>query len=298
MAGGVETRASVAVLVAAAAWGLYWLPLRAIADAGIDAGWMPVLQCVTPALLLAPFALWRLARGRTTGLTPQPGAVAVGCAFALYADSLLLTEVARALILFYVTPAWSTALEIVFLKRRLTWHRAGALALGFGGLLVILSRDGGLPLPSNLGDVLALLSGVAWAVGTLLMRKTQQDDTFANVFSFFAFGSVAALLLALMPFPQMGQPPAWAALLPVVPWLLLIGGSFLIPVTFVMLWGAKRLDPGRTGILFQVEAVFAVVSAAILTAEPFGWHEALGGCLVIAGALVEVTGRQPRAAAA
>ena len=284
---------SVALVLAAAAWGLFWLPLRAFEEAGLSAGWATVGQFLTPALLLAPFALWRLVRGRPTGVGRVLSGFCLGAAFALYADSILLTEVARTLILFYVTPAWSTLLEIVVLRRRLTVARALAVALGLSGLYVILGGDGSVPLPRNTGDWMALISGMLWAVGTLRVRQAGEDAAdFENVFGFFAYGTAVALLLTLLPVEALGTRPDGAAVIAFLPWLALLSLCFLIPVSFGMLWGARHVDPGRVGILFQMEALCGIVSAAILTSEPFGWVEATGAVLVVSAALVEVLGNR------
>ena len=284
---------SVALVLAAAAWGLFWLPLRAFEEAGLAAGWATVGQFLTPALPLAPIALWRRAHGKPTGLGRVSSAFCLGAAFALYADSILLTEVARTLILFYVTPAWSTLLEIVVMRRRLTVARALAVALGLGGLYVILGGDGSVPLPRNTGDWMALISGMLWAVGTLRVRQKGEDAAdFENVFGFFVYGTGVALLLTLLPVEALGSRPDGAAILAFVPWLVLLALGFLVPVTFGMLWGARHVDPGRVGILFQMEALCGIVSAALLTAEPFGWIEATGAVLVVSAACVEVVGNR------
>jgi drug/metabolite transporter (DMT)-like permease len=53
-----------------------------------------------------------------------------------------------------------------------------------------------------------------------------------------------------------------------------------------MIWGAARLDPGRVSILLLLEVGVASLSAGLLTDEPFGWREAIGGLLIVgAGAL-------------
>lgn len=284
---------SIALVLAAASWGLFWLPLRAFEEAGLAAGWATVGQFLTPALVLAPIALWRLTRGRPTGIGRVSSAFCLGASFALYADSILLTEVARTLILFYVTPAWSTLLEMVVLRRKLTLARALAVALGLSGLYVILGGDGGLPLPRNVGDWMALLSGIMWAIGTLRVRQAGEDAAdFENVFGFFVYGAGLALLLTLLPVEGLGTRPDGAAMLAFLPWLILLAFVFLIPVTFGMLWGARHVDPGRVGILFQTEALCGIVSAALLTSEPFGWVEATGAVLVVSAAFVEVLGNR------
>lgn len=279
------------VIAAASAWGLFWLPLRAFEENGLSAGWTTVAVFATPVLVLLPFAVLRLAQGH-----PWAGANAVtgllaGGAVALYAESVLLTDVARALILFYVTPVWSTALEFLFLKRRLTKARSLALFLGLAGLVTILGGRTGVPLPQNLGDMLALLSGAVWACGSLRIRTTSDAGTFDNVFSFFLYGSaVAVCLVVLLPLDTLGAAPGWADLKVMLPWLIVAAAGFMVPVMWGLLWGSKHMDPGRLGILLQMEAVVGIGSAALLTNEPFGVVEILGTILVVGAGLADVLG--------
>jgi drug/metabolite transporter (DMT)-like permease len=64
-----------------------------------------------------------------------------------------------------------------------------------------------------------------------------------------------------------------------------------------ILWGARHMDPGRLGILLQLEAIVGIASAAILTDEPFGLVESLGTVLVIGAGVADILGdrRTPRA---
>ena len=176
---------SIMLVTAAAGWGLFWIPLRELEGAGLSAGWAGFSQFVTPALVLLPLALIFMVRGKATGMGRWKTAFFTGGAFALYADSLLLTEVARALILFYVTPAWSTMLEVWLMKRKVTAARIIAITLGFAGLYVILGGDGSLPIPRNAGDWMALASGMFWAYGSTWVRMAGEASLFENVFSFF-----------------------------------------------------------------------------------------------------------------
>jgi drug/metabolite transporter (DMT)-like permease len=60
----------------------------------------------------------------------------------------------------------------------LTGARAVALALGLAGLITILGGGTSFPLPQNTGDILALLAGMVWAMGTLRVRMTPTVGTF------------------------------------------------------------------------------------------------------------------------
>ncbi len=283
-----EALPATLLVVSAAAWGVFWIPLRAFESAGFPAGATVAGQFIMPALVLLPFAVILATRGRATGLAQWHTGLFTGGAFALYADSLLLTEIARALILFYVSPAWSTALEIWLLKKRLTLARVVAMLLGFAGLYVLLGGDGSLPVPRNAGDWMAITAGIIWAWGSTRVRLFQDVGHFENVLSFFLYGAVVASSLMLFPLAGLGPLPSAAAIIDFLPWFLLIAAGFLLPVVFLQLYACKWLDPAKVGILLQAEVVFGVVSAAILTSEPFGWQEATGFVLVLSSALTEI----------
>jgi drug/metabolite transporter (DMT)-like permease len=52
------------------------------------------------------------------------------------------------------------------------------------------------------------------------------------------------------------------------------------------------MDPGRLGILLQLEAIVGIASAALLTDEPFGLVEVLGSALVISAGIADVLGER------
>ena len=55
----IETFAMVSVAAAGAAWGIFWIPLRALYDAGVVGVWAVVIFYVLPTLLLAPIIVLR-----------------------------------------------------------------------------------------------------------------------------------------------------------------------------------------------------------------------------------------------
>jgi drug/metabolite transporter (DMT)-like permease len=73
---------------------------------------------------------------------------------------------------------------------------------------------------------------------------------------------------------------------------LLTAVGFLVPVMWGIYWGSQHVDPGRLGILLQIEAVVGIVSAALFAGEPFGVQQAVGGALVISAGVVEVLGNK------
>jgi drug/metabolite transporter (DMT)-like permease len=281
------------VAAASAAWGLFWIPLRAFRDLGLEPAWATLAQFVAPLVILAPFAIVRASRRRRTGIQRYRSGLLVGGAVALYVESVLLTDVARALILFYAMPAWGTILEVAVMRRPLTRWRLLSLVLSVVGLLIIIGLGSETMGAMNLGDVMALLSGILFAFGAMVVRQESEASVFEQILAFFLYGGVAALVLSMLPFAALGTPPAGRDLLMLVPWLLLAAGGFLIPVMSGVYWGSQHVDPGRLGILLQIEAVVGIGSAALLAGEPFGLRQALGAVLVISAGVVEVVGNRP-----
>lgn len=275
--------ATLGVLAAALISGLYWLPLRGLQAAGIADLWAAVLIALPVVLLLLPLAA-RPRAGQFGSMVLI--AATIGGAFACYTASLILTDVVHALLLFYIAPAWSTLLEITVLRRRLTWRRLAALLLAMAGLWAILGADGSLPLPRNIGDWLALLSGILWAVGTLAaFRRT--DLTTGQQTTALAIGALlTGLLLALL--GLAGPLPAGGTILGAAHWLLPLALLLTLPMWFLTLLGVRALSPTRTTLIFMLEVCVGVASAALLTDEPFGWSEGLGMLLVLAAAGVEL----------
>jgi drug/metabolite transporter (DMT)-like permease len=278
------------VAVASAAWGLFWIPLRAFERHGLEPAWATLAQFVAPLVVLVPFALMRAQRGQPVGAKRYVPGLLVGGAVGLYLESLLLTDVARALILFYAMPAWGTILEIAMMGRRLTRWRSLSIFLSLAGLLTILGVSDRFLLSINLGDLMALLSGVLFAFGAMQVREAPDASVFEQIFAFFLYGSVVALALSMLPLAALGRPPAPPELIALLPWLLLAAVGFLIPVMWGIYWGSQRVDPGRLGILLQIEAVVGIVSAALFAGEPFGVPQAVGGALVVSAGVVEVLG--------
>ena len=266
--------------------------MRAFESYGLGAAWATLTQFLAPFAILAPFAVLRLVRKQPTGIQQYRTGLLIGAAVALYLESLLLTDVARALILFYAMPAWGTILEVALMGRPLTRWRVISLLLSLAGMLIILGVGNPRSFSMNLGDLMALLSGILFAYGAMRVRQAPEISVFEQVFAFFLYGSLAAMVLALLPLAALGQPPAVEELIKLAPWLVLVAAGFLIPVMWGIYWGSRQVDPGRLGILLQIEAVVGIGSAALFAGEPFGLRQAIGAVLVISAGVVEVVGNR------
>ncbi len=80
-----------------------------------------------------------------------------------------------------------------------------------------------------------------------------------------------------------------ASLMAVLAWFLPVVLLVILPSCFLVLWGARFLEPGLVGILFMGEITIGTGSAAWLAGEPFGPREIVGVILISAAGLLEAS---------
>ncbi len=291
---------SLAIVATGLLWGTYWIPLRALDAAGLSRPWATFAPVAAGLALLIPFAALRWRRLAAGGWPLIGMGLLCGAAFTLYSNALLMTEIITVILLFYLTPVWATLLARVFLRQPITATRILTILLGIGGMAVVLGIDGRIPLPRGLGDWLGLISGIAWALASVIIRKRGDIAAVDNTIAFLAGSTLVAVAL-----PLAARPAEVAAVDPlalpigaILPWLALTTLVWAVPTIVLMMWGTQRLDPGRVGILLMGEVLVGAASAAILTDEPFGARQFIGGGLIVAAALIDVLAHPPEANAA
>ncbi|MEO1533083.1 MAG: DMT family transporter [Pseudomonadota bacterium] len=280
---------SIGLVIGGALWGLIWWPLRALGDFGLEGGWPSAAMFAGTIALLLPVMLWRWRRLAADWQSLVLSGACLGAAFSFYAISIALTEVVRAVLLFYLTPIWGTLLGLVFLGERLTTLRVVALAGGIAGLMAVLGGDG-LPLPRNAGDWLALLSGVAWAFGSFAVYRMKTLEIPEQMTAFILGSLCVSTLAILFGGTIFGGATVPTALVEALPWAVL-AGFYVVPVLFLTIWPTQLLTPGRVGLLLMTDVAVGVASAALLTDEPFGWREAIGTLLIIGAGAIAVLER-------
>jgi len=287
------------VVAAGALWGLYWMPLRQLESLVPAGSWLTLAALLVACVLLAP-AAWR-GRERLRGAArPALASVALGGAsFTLYSNGLLYGQVAVVILLFYLTPVWSTLIARFWLGWPVSWWRYAAIGCGLVGIMLVLAGShGGVPLPHDAGDWMGLASGLLWAIASTGIRVHSRTRPAETNFIFCAGGAALALVMAL----ALGREPvlpADADAFAAAGWLLLIGGLWWAGSLTLFLWATGVLEPARVGILLMSEVIVGALSAAFFAGEPFGTLVAIGAALVIAAGaletLPEFLRRSPRA---
>ncbi|GAB5449630.1 DMT family transporter [Gymnodinialimonas sp.] len=276
--------ATIIVVGTGLLWGFYWIPVRELDALGLPGAWGTLAITGAAALVLVPF----LARQPRVFRRSDKGALAAialgGAAFALYSIGFVYGHVAIIILLWYLTPVWSTLIA----RFVMGWDTPGLrlVAIGFGlvGLIVMLSAGGEVPLPQGIGEWMALAAGFLWSIATtgIRVRPKVAPLEAALVFALGAALTSAVLAPTLSAAPQDAQ---WtlAAL-----WALASGALFWGPAMALLLWATMQLDPARVGILLMSEVLVGVASAAVIAGETLNPTELIGGALVVAAAVLEV----------
>ena len=285
--GRTKNLAMLACAYAGIVWGLFWIPLRAMDEAGIAGAWATVLFYVVPLIILLPMLIWRWRQLLAGGFNLHLTGMISGLSLVLYANAIINTEVMHAMLLFYLMPVWSTLLARAWLKEPITGARMLAIVLGLGGIFVIFGVEAGIPWPKNTGDWMGLFGGMLWAVASVRLRDDQVNKAPEHTFAYFAWGTVAALVIALIPLEGSFSAPSMETVTSNLPWLIPVIVAIVIPSGFAVFWGVPLLSPGIVGLLFMTEISIGAASVALWAGEPFGVREVIGITLITVAGLAE-----------
>ncbi len=254
---------------------------------GVDAITLIMLRMVI-ALPLFLLMLWWAGRGKPAlGWRDRAAAAALGfCGYYLssFLDFLGLQYVTASLerLILYLTPAVVLLLSWAIFGRRASPRQWAAMAVAYGGLLLVFGHELHLDGPRVwLGSGLVLASTLTYA-GYLLYSgevvRRVGSLRLTGWASSVACGFCIAQFALLRPIGSLAQ------LAPAVWWLSLVNGTVCtaLPVLLVM-QAIERIGPARTAQYGMVGPVSTIVLGVFILGEPFGVWVAAGSACVLAG---------------
>ena len=275
---------TLVLLTSTVLWGLLWWPLKGFSAAGLSG---PVLSLLTYGAVgvCGIGFLWRQRRAwrPQTGLLLLLMAVG-GWANSAFVQALVLGDVVRVMLLFYLAPVWSVLGGRLFLGEAISRRRGFAVALALVGLWFVIGGSAAWARPLGTADWLALTAGLAFAGNNLISRAAQAIPMLSKTVAvFFVCGvvSAASALLTGAVVPVISVPLA----------LGLAGYAFVWLVLATVTWqyGVTHLESGRAGVILTIELLVSVVSAVLLGGESLRPSEWAGGVLIAVAALIEAT---------
>lgn len=282
-----QTSSRLAVLLlffSASLWGLTWWPVKTFAAAGLSGPWLTLLS-YGPVGLCGLYLVWReRVAWRSQARLLLLLALVGGWANTAFIHALLMGDVVRVMLLFYLSPVWSVLGGRLFLGERLTRRRLLAVGLALMGLWLVIGGADAFNAPLSTSDLLALSAGLAFAGNNLISRATPSVPmTSKTVVVFIGCGLLSGLSVVWQGFAM----PVMTASLGLA--LLAYGFGWMVLATATWQYGVTHLETGRAGVILITELVVAVVSVTWFGGEqmlPGMW---IGGLLIAGAALLEAT---------
>lgn len=278
------------MLVLCLIWGLQQVVLKAAA--GDVAPLMQIaLRSGIAAVLVGILMAWRRERIRLDDGTLGPGLIAgslFALEFLLVGEGLRHTSASHMVVFLYTAPIFvALGLHFKLPAERLSALQWFGIALAFAGIVVtFIGREhGGTAKPGNmlLGDLLALLSGIAWGATTVVVRITSLSR--ASATQTLLYQLVIGFVLLIAAAAALGQTG-------IRPTPLAIGSLFFqsVIVSFasylLWFWLLRRYLASRLGVFSFMTPLFGVAFGVWLLAEPMEISFLLGALLVISGVLI------------
>jgi len=270
----VKPRAATLQVVAAAV-------LFSTGGAGIKAAAFSGLQVSALRSGIAAVVLMLFVRGHVTLSAPVLGVSLVyGSTLTLFVLGTKLTTAANAIFLQSTYPLYVLLLSPLLLGERIARRDILYLiAVAAGLLLCVLGRPPATITAPNptVGNVFAILSGVAWAMTLLGLRYLERDATGRSpAMAAVITGNTAASLTALpfaWPLP-MASASEWATIVYL--------GVFQIGLAYIFLTKAVgRLPTLETSLLLLLEPVLNPLWAWLVRGERPGTWTIVGGAIII-----------------
>ena len=271
------------LLFGAAMWGLIWYPYRLLQDAGAGGVATSFLTYLMPLALTLPFTWRHLLTARSHLVWLAVLALAAGWANMAFVLAVIEGEIMRVVLLFYLAPVWTVLFAWTLLSEKLTSWGWAIMLLSIAGALVMLwPTDGGLPLPANRAEWMALSAGVSFALANVVTRKIDEADHWAKSLTVCAGVCVVAGFAAAF----VAQPFAFLATVNTPTVLILLGvGLCTGAMTLAVQYGLSHTLANQAIIIFLFELVVAAFSSWWLVNETLNVQEWIGAAMIITGSL-------------
>ena len=284
-------------------WGSTFLAIR------IGVQEVPPLLLAAMRFFVAGLVLyvWMIARGERSPTGRQWLSASVlgffifvvdyGCLF--WAEQRVPSGVAA--VMLATIPAFMALSEIIFLRtQRITPRLALALAIGIGGVAVLMSRSvnlGGAPI-DRAGALALIIASISWSISSVLTRKVAlpPSKVMSSGAQMLTGGifliPIAAAFGEFRNFhPSAVSRGAWFSLL-----YLIVAGSIIGFTAYT--WLIHHESPTKVGTYAYVNPVVAVLVGYFLGGEALGSRTIVGTLFVLVSVIVITTAPAPKPVAA
>ena len=255
--------AMLIVFLASALWGILWIPMRYTESFGLSGLWVVTMFHLLPACAICPIVMRAYIADQQLWFVTALAGGLMGVGFVLYGLGLVVASVTKTTVLFYLTPVWATLFAYVLLSERFGISRWLAIVGGVTGCLLVM-RVNPLAFGYDNADLLGLIAGMAWAAGSVVIRRYPGASFLHITFMQYLIGGLLAGGAAIV----MGDAiPAISYVLTALPVAFLASAVVFLPSVLLIFRIMQYLSPGLVGILMLSEVLVAALSSWVFLHE-------------------------------
>ncbi len=253
---------------------------------GVDAVTL-IMYRMLFALPLFVLLAWWTGRGKPP-LTRRDGLVVAGLGFsgyylASFLDFAGLAYISAGLerLILYLNPTLVLALGVLLFKKRVTRRQLAALAVSYGGVLLVFGHEASLQGPNAaLGSLLVFGSAVSYAA---YLAFSGEEVRRLGALRLSGWATSVACAMCLLQFVLL-RPLSAALVAPEVIWLSLLNATVctFCPVLMVMM-AIERIGAGMVAQTGMIGPLSTILMGVLILDEPFTAWIVAGTVLVMGG---------------
>ena len=253
---------------------------------GVDAVTL-IMYRMLFALPLFVLLAWWTGRGKPP-LTRRDGLVVAGLGFsgyylASFLDFAGLAYISAGLerLILYLNPTLVLALGVLLFKKRVTRRQLAALAVSYGGVLLVFGHEASLQGPNAaLGSLLVFGSAVSYAA---YLAFSGEEVRRLGALRRSGWAPRVACAMCLLQFVLL-RPLSAALVAPEVIWLSLLNATVctFCPVLMVMM-AIERIGAGMVAQTGMIGPLSTILMGVLILDEPFTAWIVAGTVLVMGG---------------
>lgn len=259
----MKTKAIIYLIITALLWSSGGLLIKMVT-------WNPVAIAGTRSAIAGLVILaFRRRMTFNWGFAQVGGALCYAATVILFVMATKLTTAANAILLQYSAPIYVAILSYWLLKERITRSDLMTITATSGGMVLFFLDD--LSKGGFWGNVSAILSGIAFAGTTLMLRKQKDHSPLESVF----LGNILTALIGL-PFMVRSMPDAQG-------WIVLVLlGVFQLGFSYILYAEALKQVTAIEGILIPIlEPILNPLWVFLMIGEIPGPWAIIGGIFVL-----------------
>jgi len=277
------------IILAGIFWGSMGIFVRRLGTYGFSSVQIVTIRLTLAALFFSLFLLCKDRSGFKIRARDIPLFLGLGLGSILfftvcYFSAIAIMSLSTAAILLYTSPIWIMLMSAVFFHEKMTGRKLIALALAFGGCVLVSGISGeGISLA---GLLLGLGSGIGYGLysilGTVALRRYSPYTVTTYTFLLASAGS----WIICRPAEMMGIFAKSENLVGLLGFCVLTAlvTAFIPFLSYTL--GLRTVEASKAGIMATIEPMVATIVGIVWFSEPLTFLSGIGVLLILAATVI------------